>query len=107
MNKPPPDDPLLLQLRQLIAGQFRFSPGQVNALAPEEPLIGGSLGLDSLDAIELGMSVEEKFGLTIANAADSHTAFTSLASLAEFIRRQELGAPVGQRMSGAITRQPT
>ena len=85
-------DPLLQQLNQLVAARFRLVESR---LTPEEPLIGGRLGLDSLDALELGMSVEEKFGVTIASAAESRTAFASLASLAAFIRRQAPPLPIG------------
>ena len=79
-------DALLAQLRKIIARKFRLSTGTTGALTTDEPLIGGSLGLDSLDALELAMDVEEKFGITIGSAAEARTAFTSLASLADFIR---------------------
>jgi acyl carrier protein len=79
--------PLHLQLKQLIADKFRLSESNARKITRDEPLIGGALGLDSLDALELGICVEEKFGITIGSAAESRTAFASLASLADFIHR--------------------
>ena len=87
-------DPLLTQLRQLIAARFRLAAGTTGALSVDEPLIGGSLGLDSLDALELAMDVEEKFGITLGSAAETRTAFASLASLADFIRHHPPQQPV-------------
>ena len=79
-------DPLLAQLQNLIATKFRLGASAAGHLKADEPLIGGRLGLDSLDALELGMCGEEKFDITIGSAADSRAAFTTLASLAAFIR---------------------
>lgn len=81
-------DPLSLRLKQLIAGKFRLGEGKADSFSPDEALIGGRLGLDSLDALELGICVEEEFGITIGSAAESRLAFASIASLACFIRRQ-------------------
>lgn len=81
-----PPDPLLAQLKQIIARKFRLSAGTADALTADEPLIGGSLGFDSLDALALALDVEEKFGISLGSAAETRTAFTSLASLADFIR---------------------
>jgi acyl carrier protein len=97
-NQIPDHDQLLSQLKQLIADKFRFGEIEADNIAQDEPLIGGSLGLDSLDALELGMYVEEEFGITISSAAESRTALASIASLADFIRRQ---AP--QRPAAGLT----
>ncbi len=43
------------------------------------------LGLDSLDAVELVVMVEKRFGVAIADAEEAREAFRSVAVLAEFI----------------------
>ena len=90
----PGPDPLLSQLKQLLVDKFRLSESIAGKITRDEPLIGGSLGLDSLDALELGMCVEEEFGLTISSAAESHTALASIGSLADFIRNHATKLPV-------------
>lgn len=76
---------LLSQLQRLVADKFRFSEIKLSKIAPDEPLIGGSLGFDELDALELGMYVEEEFGITMGSPRESRAALFSLASLAGFI----------------------
>ena len=103
MNHPIDDhDQLLSQLRRLLARKFRLSEREFAGYTHDEPLIGGRLGLDSLDALELGICVEEEFGISINSAAESQLAFASIASLAGFIRRQASPLPVA-----APPRQPS
>jgi acyl carrier protein len=78
-------DPLSSRLKRLVADLFRLDLSARDSLSDHEPLFGGRLGLDSLDAIELAMSVEEEFGITIHTREESLSAFTSIASLADFI----------------------
>jgi acyl carrier protein len=87
-------DPLLTQLQLLIARKFRTGTSPGEFLTADEPLIGGRLGLDSLDPLELGLQIEEKFGIAIGSAADTSAAFASLAHLADFIRRHPPLHPV-------------
>ena len=87
-------DSLTEQLKQLIADQFRLDIREPAAISDHAPLIGGGLGLDSLDALELAMSVEEEFGIVIGSREESQQAFASIASLADFIRAR---TPAGHR----------
>jgi len=89
-------DPLPSRLKHLIAAQFRLDLSEPDNIPDHEPLIGGRLGLDSLDALELAMSVEEQFGITIHSQAESIDAFTSIATLTDFIHAR----------TGATGRQP-
>jgi len=55
------------------------------AIADDVPLIDSSLCLDSLDALELAICVEEEFGVAIHTGTESGKAFASFASLAAFL----------------------
>jgi acyl carrier protein len=55
------------------------------AIAADAPLMGPNLGLDSLDALELAMSIEEEFGVTFSSREESHRAFTNIATLSACI----------------------
>lgn len=91
-------DPLPSRLKHLIAAQFRLNLPEPDKIPDHEPLIGGRLGLDSLDALELAMSVEEQFGITIQSYAESTSAFASIATLTEFIHAR---TGVGSRQSAS------
>lgn len=49
------------------------------------PLFGESLGLDSLDAVELVILIKKHFGVEIPDMEESKTAFASLNALAAYI----------------------
>ena len=86
-------DPLLVQLKQLIVGRFRLSESVVAQMTEDEPLFAGRLGLDSLDALEFALSIEDEFGLALNSAAESRRAFASLGSLAGCIRHHATKHP--------------
>ena len=50
------------------------------------PLFGEGLGLDSIDALELGMAIKKAFGVTFSsNPADNKKIFHSVKTLADFV----------------------
>ncbi len=51
----------------------------------DTPLFGESLGLDSLDAVELVIVIKKHFGIEIADMEESKTAFSSINALAAYI----------------------
>ncbi|MDD6030524.1 MAG: phosphopantetheine-binding protein [Kiritimatiellae bacterium] len=55
----------------------------------EAPLFGEGLGLDSIDALELGMAVKKAFGITFSSdPAQNRKIFHSVASLADYVVSQ-------------------
>ena len=60
----------------------------------DAPLFGEGLGLDSIDALELGMAVKKAFGITFSsNAAENKKIFYSVKTLAEHLETQQRIAP--------------
>lgn len=60
-------------------------------IAPEDfdehaQLVGGELGIDSIDVLEMVVMVEKDYGITIDNKEVGEKVFSSLASLAEYIQ---------------------
>jgi acyl carrier protein len=49
------------------------------------PLFGAGLGLDSLDALQLAMAIEERFGVAIPEGEASRAIFASVNAIAEHI----------------------
>ncbi len=53
---------------------------------PEAPLFGDGLGLDSIDALEIGVMLDRKYGIKlVSNDERNHRIFASLNSLAGFV----------------------
>ncbi|MFT5699192.1 MAG: acyl carrier protein [Desulforhopalus sp.] len=49
-------------------------------------LVGGELGIDSIDVLEMVVMVEKDYGIIINNQEVGQKIFVSLASLAEYIQ---------------------
>lgn len=56
---------------------------EVSEIADDSPLFGSGLGLDSVDALEVAISVETEFGVSITDE-DLH-AFRSINTVLDFI----------------------
>lgn len=79
-------DPLIARLKELIISRLKLEDVRPEDLADDEPLIGSGLNLDSIDALELVVSLEKEFGIKISSSEESRAALASVAHLAEFIR---------------------
>jgi acyl carrier protein len=56
------------------------------AIAPDAPLFGEGLGLDSIDALELTLAISREYGLELrSDEARNRQVFASLASLTAYI----------------------
>jgi acyl carrier protein len=79
-------DPLTARLKQLIVETLHLEGVTPDGIPDNEPLIGGGLSLDSIDALELVVKLEKEFGVKIASSEESKQALASVGSLAAFIR---------------------
>ncbi|MGH8400499.1 MAG: phosphopantetheine-binding protein [Gammaproteobacteria bacterium] len=80
---------LIEELKQLIIASLDLediTPADIDAQAP---LFGDGLGLDSIDALELGVAIQKKYQVKLdANSADTREHFHSVENLAKFIQSQ-------------------
>ncbi len=52
----------------------------------EQPLFVEGLGLDSIDALELGLALQKRYGVSMsADSAETRRHFASIRALAEFV----------------------
>lgn len=79
------------QLKQLIIDSLGLEDMSVEDIDTDAALFGDDgLGLDSVDALELGLAVQKKFGLQLDSEKQSlRDHFESVATLATFIRSQK------------------
>lgn len=76
------------ELKILFVSRLRFEPARVADVALDTPLpkgVEGSIGLDSLDFIELGLAIEERFGILMDESQDLTEHFATLGTLCRFI----------------------
>lgn len=86
-------DQLPSRLKHLVADLFRPDIADPETISDHAPLIGGDLGQDSLDAVDLALCIEEEFGLALYSPEDSQRAFSSISSLAVFIHTHAYTSP--------------
>lgn len=79
-------DPLPSRLKHIIVETLHLDDIEPDKIADDEPLIGGGLSLDSIDALELVVRLEREFGIKIGSSEESRSALASVSCLAGFIR---------------------
>ncbi len=80
------DNPLISELQHLIVESLALEDVQPEDIDPDEPLFGEGLGLDSIDALELGLALKKRFGVTLtAESEESRAVFKNVRSLADYI----------------------
>jgi len=79
-------DNLKQQVKELIISALELEDIKPENIADSEPLFGEGLGLDSIDALELGVALKKKFGVKFsAENADNKKHFASVDALASYI----------------------
>ena len=67
-----------------------LSPEDIDSAAP---LFGDGLGLDSIDALELGMSLQKRYGIKLsANSEETRKHFASVQALAALVASHQATA---------------
>ena len=84
-------DNLEYELAELIIDFCNVEDVTPDEIAADEPLIGpdSPFGLDSLDAVEVVVAVQKKYGVRIGGEKTSREALESLYTLANFIRQEQ------------------
>jgi acyl carrier protein len=79
-------DNLKQQIKELIINALELEDVRPENIVDSEPLFGAGLGLDSIDALELGVALKKKFGVKFsAENADNKKHFASVDALAAYI----------------------
>ena len=83
---------LEVEIKKLLIEALGLEDITVEDIKNEEALFGEGLGLDSIDALELGMALKKHFNLVLSsNKEENKQYFYSIQTLADFIRRQKNG----------------
>jgi acyl carrier protein len=82
------------EIKQLIIDALMLEDLTVAEIESDAPLFIEGLGLDSIDALELAMALEERFGVQIQDDSDANREiFASVKSLTAFVVSQRGPGP--------------
>ena len=76
---------LKLRVKEMIIERLKLEGMTPDQIDDGAPLFGDGLGLDSIDALELVLGIEQTFGVKIEDEAAGLKAFRSVQALSDFI----------------------
>ncbi|RAT15038.1 MULTISPECIES: phosphopantetheine-binding protein [Lonsdalea] len=82
-------DSLFIEIKQMMIDALNLEEVSVDEIETDAPLFGDGLGLDSIDALELGLAVKNRYGVVLSAESEAmRQHFFSVATLAAFITAQ-------------------
>jgi acyl carrier protein len=78
---------LVTEIKELIIRELNLKGKAPDDLDESAALFGEGLGLDSLDALQLAMAIEERYQVKLPEGDEVRPIFGSVAALAEFVAR--------------------
>ncbi len=79
------------ELKRIIVSELNLKGRTPESIEDDAPLFGGGLGLDSLDALQLAMSIEEKLGVRIPEGEEARAIFRSVRTIADHVAKVRAG----------------
>ncbi len=77
---------LVSELKDLLIEGLHLEDVEPDDIGLDEPLFGDGLGLDSIDALEIAVLLDRKYGVRITSGDDKNPEiFASISSLASFV----------------------
>jgi acyl carrier protein len=74
-----------LEIKELIVKELNLVGRDPASIDDDAPLFGAGLGLDSLDALQLAMSLEERYAVRIPEGDEARAIFASVTALARHV----------------------
>ena len=78
---------LVLELKKQIIEVLNLEEMTPEDIETDSPLFGEGLGLDSIDALELIVLLEKKYGIRLANPVEGKAIFKSVGTIADFVSK--------------------
>lgn len=75
------------EIKDLIVTELNLKGRSPQSIEDDMPLFGSGLGLDSLDALQLAMSIEEKLGVRIPEGEEAREIFRSVRAIADHVAK--------------------
>ncbi|MDE9445969.1 acyl carrier protein [Xenorhabdus bovienii] len=81
---------LQTEIKEIIIDTLNLEDITPADIETEAPLFGEGLGLDSIDALELGLAIKNRYGIVLsAESEEVRQYFHSVATLAAYIQLQQ------------------
>lgn len=81
------------EVAQFIIDTLSLEDVKVSDIDPEAPLFVKGLGLDSIDALELGVGLQKKYGIKLSSDSDeTRKHFASVRALATLVASHKAGS---------------
>ena len=74
-------------IKGLLVSELNLKGRDPATIEDDAPLFGGGLGLDSLDALQLAMTIEEKLGVRIPEGDEARAIFRSVRAIADHVAK--------------------
>ena len=78
-------DKLMSDLKTQIIAQLNLQDVKPEDIGDDQPLFKDGLGLDSIDALELIVLLQQHYKIKLSNAEDGPKVFHSVKTMAEYI----------------------
>lgn len=79
-------DELETEIKAVIIDALMLEDITAEEIQSEDALFVEGLGLDSIDALEIAMAIEERYGVSVDDdATENEKVFASVRTLAEFV----------------------
>ena len=76
------------EIKEMISSGIDLGGADLSKFGAEDAIFGEQgIGLDSLDAVELIMLLQKKYGITIENMQQGREIFKNLGTLADYIEK--------------------
>ena len=80
-----PNEDLRTEIKQMMVENLMLKVSQ-DEIGDDMPLFGPEgLGLDSIDALELVVSLEKRFGVSVPNSETARTALASVNTIHDYV----------------------
>ncbi len=84
------NESLKQEIKQVIISALELEDIKPEDIVDSEPLFGDGLGLDSIDALELGVALKKHFGVKFSSESEENKShFASVDALAEYISQEQ------------------
>jgi acyl carrier protein len=83
-------DKLIADLKEQIIEQLNLQDVKPEDIGDDQALFGEGLGLDSIDALELIVLLQQKYKVKLSNAEDGPRIFRSVRTIAGFIESSKI-----------------
>jgi acyl carrier protein len=82
------------EIKELLVADLNLAGKTADSIDDDAELFSPEgLGLDSLDALQIAMLIEEKFGIRVPEGDEARPIFKSVRTLEDFIHREREAQP--------------